>query len=74
MNEVEQLREWIKNDHTTSSLAKSMGISYDGVYQALNVRGVHGYLSAEFKWRFLLTFGADEALAIFDIESVAAPA
>lgn len=64
MDEVKKLRLWMKeNGYSTSHLAKAMGYSYDGVYQALNVRK---YLSANFKWSFQETFGHDEANKIFD--------
>lgn len=64
MNEVERLREWMKEQgYTISSLAKAMSFSYDGVYQALNVRG---YLSPNFKWCFQESFGRDLATKLFD--------
>ncbi|MCC6455177.1 MAG: hypothetical protein IT328_09570 [Caldilineaceae bacterium] len=63
MNEVEQLREWMEEKgYSTSDLAKAMGFSYDGVYQALKVRK---YFSANFKWCFQETFGSEEASKVF---------
>jgi hypothetical protein len=48
MNEVERLRQWMKeNGYTTKKLADRIGFTYDGVYQALNVRGKEGRFSGD---------------------------
>lgn len=66
MNEVERLRKWMdETGHTMPSLAKAINLSYDGVYQALNVRGVTGRVSNGFKWRFTQAFGLETAQSIF---------
>lgn len=69
--EVNKLKEWMElSGHSLSSLAKAMGYSYDGVYQALNVRS---YLSPHFKWRFAQVFGWETASELFDQESQPTP-
>lgn len=61
---VENFRKWmLSSGYTLSSLAKKMNYSYDGVYQALNVRSC---LSTHFKWRFAQVFGWETARELFE--------
>ena len=65
MSEKERIRQWMDvAGHTISSLAKEIGMSYDGVYQALNVRG---RVSDGFKLRFINRFGIAAATEVFDL-------
>lgn len=71
MNEVERLANWMHAEgHNVTTLAAAVGMSYDGVYQILNVRG---RVSPGFKLRFIQVYGADVAAAIFDAPRVAVP-
>lgn len=71
MTEIERIRIWMdKTGHTVSSLAKELGMSYDGTYQVLNVRK---HVSNGFKFRFINCFGIDAAAKVFDLSSTASP-
>lgn len=64
MEEIAKLKSWMnESGHSLSSLAKAMGYSYDGIYQAVNVRS---FLSPHFKWRFAQVFGWEVAQQLFD--------
>lgn len=70
-NEVAALRAWMEaHAYTIRQLADRMGISYDGVYQALKVRES---CSPEFKWRFAEAFGWEEAERVFGVERTSQP-
>ena len=71
MNEAERLTNWMhEHGHSITTLAAAVGMSYDGVYQILNVRG---RVSPGFKLRFIQAFGTDVAASIFDAPRVAMP-
>lgn len=70
MSEKERIFQWMDvAGHTISSLAKEIGMSYDGVYQALNVRE---RVSDGFKLRFINRFGIGAASQVFDLAVAAA--
>ena len=63
MTDVERLSAWMDhNDYNMKRLADELGMSYDGVYQALTVRKRVG---EAFKWRFAQRFGMDVAERVF---------
>lgn len=69
MTEIERIRKWMhETGHTVSSLAKELGMSYDGTYQVLSVRE---RLSNGFKFRFINRFGIDAAAEVFDLSPAA---
>lgn len=64
MTEIQRIRKWMdETGYTVSSLAKEIGMSYDGTYQVLSVRE---RLSNGFKFRFINRFGIETAKAVFD--------
>ncbi len=68
MTEVDKLKTWLQeNEISITALADAVGMSYDGTYQTLNVRGpILGRLSDGLKWKFAQKFGVDIAGKIFD--------
>jgi len=68
MTEVDKLKTWLQeNEISITALADAVGMSYDGTYQTLNVRGpILGRLSDGLKWKFAQKFGVDIAGQIFD--------
>lgn len=74
MNEVQRLKKYMDdNGYSIRGIAEALGMSYDGMYQALFVRGAKsGRVSGNLKWRFAQRFGADVADDVFptDISNV----
>lgn len=71
MTEVDRMIEWLQaNDISLPRLARTLGMSYDGVYQVLHVRR---RLSGGFKFRFAARYGMTTARAIFDVPHDAVP-
>ena len=68
MTEVDKLKTWLQeNEISITALADAVGMTYDGTYQTLNVRGPSlGRLSDGLKWKFAQKFGVDIAGQIFD--------
>ena len=63
MADVERLTAWMdRNGYSMKRLADELGMSYDGVYQALIVRKRVG---EAFRWRFARRFGMDVAERVF---------
>lgn len=71
MTEVDRVLEWLQaSDISLPELARSLGMSYDGVYQVLHVRK---RLSGGFKFLFAARYGMATARSLFDVPSSAVP-
>jgi len=67
MTEVDRVIDWIEtNQISQPELARTLGMSYDGLYQALHVRR---RLSSGFKFRFLARYGEGMARSLFEVPS-----
>lgn len=68
MDEREKLLKWMADNKITKRhMADRMSFSYDGIYQAIEVRR---YFSPEFKWRFQEAFGKEAATSIFSEQPI----
>lgn len=67
MEPREKLKAWMDaNGYTKVALAKALGLSYEYIYKI--VKGKNDkYMTDTFKYRFIASFGMDEALKVFDV-------